>query len=424
MNILHQTTSLADTLNAECSCMTLDRDRLVYTLQAHADVGSLWSDLAATHPHLFAATPTFVTRQSIDDMTRVVQTIEKIARSDAFKGTVMENAPFIAQHDHGPSGALMGYDFHVTASGPKLIEINTNAGGGFLNAALREAQRACCAEVESQFLKAQSPSFEELARDMFEREYRLQRPKGTLRRIAIVDDAPEKQYLFPEFVLAKAILAKAGYFVVICDPGALTFDGHALLHEGIVVDLVYNRLVDFLLEEPHHGALQAAYDSGAVVLTPNPHIHALLANKNNLVILSDAQMLKSLGVSSQDIETLKAIPRSRMVTPENSDLLWAERKNLFFKPLSGHGGKAVYRGDKLTLTTWKTICQHAYIAQDLALPGKRTIKGYSDDGPHKMDVRLYTYAGEVLLIAARVYQGQTTNFRTPGGGFSPLFVIG
>jgi len=27
----------------------------------------------------------------------------------------------------------------------------------------------------------------------------------------------------------------------------------------------------------------------------------------------------------------------------------------------------------------------------------------------------------VLLYAARMYQGQTTNFRTPGGGFAPVF---
>ena len=26
----------------------------------------------------------------------------------------------------------------------------------------------------------------------------------------------------------------------------------------------------------------------------------------------------------------------------------------------------------------------------------------------------------MLLVAARLYQGQTTNFRTPGGGFSPV----
>ena len=40
----------------------------------------------------------------------------------------------------------------------------------------------------------------------------------------------------------------------------------------------------------------------------------------------------------------------------------------------------------------------------------------------KLDVRLYTYRGAALLCAARVYQGQTTNFRTPGGGFAPVFV--
>ncbi|MBX9590973.1 MAG: hypothetical protein K2X43_16920 [Hyphomonadaceae bacterium] len=41
--------------------------------------------------------------------------------------------------------------------------------------------------------------------------------------------------------------------------------------------------------------------------------------------------------------------------------------------------------------------------------------------PRKTDVRLFTYDGHVLLAAARLYQGQTTNFRTPGGGFAPVF---
>ena len=30
---------------------------------------------------------------------------------------------------------------------------------------------------------------------------------------------------------------------------------------------------------------------------------------------------------------------------------------------------------------------------------------------------------QIVLAAARLYQGQTTNFRTPGGGFAPVFVI-
>jgi hypothetical protein len=41
----------------------------------------------------------------------------------------------------------------------------------------------------------------------------------------------------------------------------------------------------------------------------------------------------------------------------------------------------------------------------------------------KADIRLYTYDGNILLTAARLYQGQTTNFRTPGGGFAPIFSV-
>ena len=32
--------------------------------------------------------------------------------------------------------------------GPRLIEVNTNAGGAFLNALLARAQHACCAVME------------------------------------------------------------------------------------------------------------------------------------------------------------------------------------------------------------------------------------------------------------------------------------
>ncbi len=39
----------------------------------------------------------------------------------------------------------------------------------------------------------------------------------------------------------------------------------------------------------------------------------------------------------------------------------------------------------------------------------------------KVDVRNYAYDATVQLQAARLYQGQTTNFRTPGGGFAPVF---
>ena len=56
-------------------------------------------------------------------------------------------------------------------------------------------------------------------------------------------------------------------------------------------------------------------------------------------------------------------------------------------------------------------------------PGERAT--LVDDAPTelKFDLRAYVYAGRIQLLAARMYQGQTTNFRTPGGGFAPVMVV-
>ena len=159
------------------------------------------------------------------------------------------------------------------------------------------------------------------------------------------------------------------------------------------------------------------------MVTPNPHLHTLLANKSNLIILSDQDELRRLGVSGDDIAALATVPRAQFLTPGNLEQLWKERSRLFFKPLSGHGGKAVYRGDKITKSTWAEISKGNYIAQELVTPSERgvTVGGISE--ARKMDLRLYTYDHNLLIAAARLYQGQTTNFRTPGGGFAPVFIV-
>lgn len=41
----------------------------------------------------------------------------------------------------------MGYDFHLSPRGPKLIEINISAGGALINTSLLRAQRICCANI-------------------------------------------------------------------------------------------------------------------------------------------------------------------------------------------------------------------------------------------------------------------------------------
>lgn len=258
---------------------------------------------------------------------------------------------------------------------------------------------------------------------MFEAEWRTQRRSGPLRTIAIVDDAPQQQYLYPEFVLAKTMLERHGYKAIVADAGELSYEHGALQAVGRRIDLVYNRLVDFALSASEHAALRAAYLDGAIVLTPNPHNHALQADKRNLTLFSDPATMRGWGLSEEHLKSLSSMPYSRRVTRENGPELWSERKRFFFKPASGHGGKAVYRGDKLTKTAWETVLSGDYIAQNFAAPSERTILLNDERVQRKLDVRLYTYAGEALLAAARLYQGQTTNFRTPGGGFAPVFFV-
>ena len=120
---------------------------------------------------------------------------------------------------------------------------------------------------------------------------------------------------------------------------------------------------------------------------------------------------------------LARVPHTVLVTSDNAKELWQSRKALFFKPAGGYGSKAVYRGDKVTKGVWAEILRGEYVAQEYAPPSERMIKLDGSSQIRKADVRLYVYDGRVLLTAARLYQGQTTNFRTPGGGFAPVFTI-
>ena len=79
-----------------------------------------------------------------------------------------------------------------------------------------------------------------------------------------------------------------------------------------------------------------------------------------------------------------------------------------------------YRGDKVTQRVWSEIMGGGYVAQALVAPGERNVDPAAER-PLKFDLREYVYDGLVQWTAARLYQGQTTNFRTPGGCFAPVY---
>lgn len=361
----------------------------------------------------FAEVAVFVSQAQLQQMKDVISAVERVVKNSEWPVASSENGkPATGTTENGKSGnvrgVFYGYDFHLNSEGAHLIEINTNAGGAFANALLLESQRDV--DLPGEGVCANDP--EQAFVDMFRSELQ----DGPLRCIAIVDEHPEGQYLYPEFLLAQRMFERAGIIAFIVDPSQLHACDEGLFVGEQKIDLVYNRLTDFKLEK--YPDLQHAWRHGHVVLTPNPEHYARYADKRNLARLTNASELRAMGVDETDIAILQAgIPHTFVVRPELEETLWNDRKQLFFKPCSGYGSKGAYRGDKLTRRVYGEILHSDYVAQQIAPPGERCVaEGIS----LKYDVRCYVYKGEIQLVAARLYQGQTTNFRTSGGGFAPV----
>jgi hypothetical protein len=414
----------AETLNQECDCSVANvpelRRGLATALGAHLPVS-----LDDTHPHLFADAPVFVDRHHASDMRGLVEAVYRVAALPGYVAVALRSAPAIAAIEQPSLGVFTGFDFHITPDGPRLIEINTNAGGAMLNAFARARQATCC-----EFIPGLPDAREEAAAiesgfiAMFLSEWRRSRPGQPLRTIAIVDSEPASQFLYPEFLLFRQLFERNGIEALIVDPAALEFTTDGLRATGRRLDLVYNRLTDFYLEDPKHRALKDAYEAGAVVVTPHPRAHALLASKRNLPLLSDRAFLESIGAGADDIETLmRAIPRT-MLVEGIEESWWSGRKQWFFKPLNGFGSRGAYRGDKLTRRVFAEVVRGGYVAQEFSPPGERCRSHGERLETYKVDIRAYVYEATTQLLAARLYQGQTTNFRTAGGGFAPVFELG
>ena len=410
-------TDSLEQLNRDCFCIGVDPNALHTELEALLASHGVPATLATSHPHLFSALPVYVGRAHLERVDAVVAAVERVVALPAYRSAALAWAPEIARHDPGSAGGLLGFDFHLGPDGPRLIEINTNPGGALLNVLLAQAQRICMPAITAPPTDPSRAEGAVLA--SLRAEWEAQRPSAPLRFVAIVDEAPHEQYLYPEFVLYRELLRRHGIGAGICAPDELVArDGRLWWHDE-PVDLVYNRLTDFALQAPAHAALREAYLAGQVALTPHPRAHALFADKRNLALLGDRGFLAAAGADADAIATLEtAVPRTRRVTPENRDALWAERRGLFFKPAAGFGSRASYRGDKLTRRVWDEIGDGDYVAQALVAPSERRLA--SAGGALKLDLRCYAYLGTPILYAARVYQGQTTNFRTPGGGFAPV----
>lgn len=359
-------------------------------------------------------------------MRRAIGILFRTAHSRLYSERVDRDADAVARFASGAHGVFMGYDFHLTAEGPRLIEINTNAGGALLNG-LHTA--ALCEPARLEWLCCNPPPIEEIETrivETFRSEFRAVRGQGArLERVAIVDDRPSEQFLRREFELFVELFARHGIEARVADTQDLAgrADGGLEL-AGWPIDLVYLRDTDFQLASARTSVLRAAHLAGGVVVTPSPREHHLLADKRRLEIFSSPSQLEALGVDREDARFLaEVVPETRCLASMSFEDAWATRREWVFKPAASFGSKAVYRGDKISKKKLAEIHADAsFLAQRHVAPGTTSVRTPDGDREMKFDVRAYAYRDEVLLLGARVYEGQVTNMRSPGGGFSAICV--
>lgn len=351
-----------------------------------------------------------LSRANLRAMLRVMRTLHRLHHLPAYQQQVMTTVPEVARFNPGHESVMMGYDFHLTAEGPRLIEVNTNAGGALL------AYRTYQPTFPATPLVGTNRHLTALL-ETFAQEMRLF-SAGSLHRpeqVIILDETPEKQFLAEEMRVMCTLFASWGVEANLADPSALTMGEEGVFFQGKRVDMIYNRHCDFYLESPALAGLRAAYLAGRLCLTPNPHTYGLLADKRRMTLWSDPAILQTLGLTEQTITTLQtAVPVSRLLAQMEPDQLWRERKQWVFKPVTAFGSRGVLLGDSISRQRFQELEPHTTLVQRFVPPAP------APDRPMKMDWRLFAYRDQLLGVAPRLYQGQVTNFRTPGSGYAPV----
>lgn len=298
------------------------------------------------------------------------------------------------------SSLLMGYDFHLTEHGPKLIEINNNAGG------LWEEDSGWIPQYGNQHMQG---ALADRITAMFPEKW---------KHIAIVDEDVQQQYMFPEMLAYAELLKSNGRKVSLVCPEDLRYDGAKLYFKEDAIDAIYNRHTDFYLQSEAMIHIKQAFMAGHVALNPYPRSYALIGDKNRMVdwwrddFLNDVLTVNEIKI----VQTI--VPETHVMAEVDTDLAWSSRARWVFKPAARHGGKGVLMGKSISRTRFARFDIANTVMQQLVPPSTIEIHERS----YKFDMRLYMCGQNLIAMAGRAWNGQITNFKEEGSGWTSIQV--
>jgi hypothetical protein len=349
-------------------------------------------------------------------MLKLVRLLDRLSRNPEYRAQVYPQVPVTARFDPEHDAVMMCYDFHLSGDVPKLIEVNTNAGGGMLAYLAYDPSLSILPEFLNPKLK------ERLLQTFADEIYQFTKGcKSKPERIVIVDENPEEQHLYPEMQAFRDLFRAWGVAAEIADPQQLEASDQGVWLNGKVVDLIYNRHCDFYLESDEMSGVQAAYLARKVCLSPNPHQYGLLADKRRLALWSDPLKRSAFSLTDEEQTLLdKTLPASTLLSDLDLQQVWSVRKKRVFKPVSSFGSRGVLLGGKISRKRFDQLPPMTTLVQELVPPSMTEVPGTD---PMKTDLRLYAYRNRALGVTARLYRGQVTNLRTPGGGFARVKIV-
>jgi hypothetical protein len=349
-------------------------------------------------------------------MLKLVRLLDRLSRNPEYRARVYPQVPETARFDPGHDAVMMCYDFHLAGDVPRLIEVNTNAGGGLLAYLAHDPLLPIAPESLDANLKAR------LLQTFADEIYQFSEGgKSKPERIVIVDENPAEQYLYPEMRAFVDLFNAWGIAAEIADPQQLDASADGVWLNGKPVDLVYNRHCDFYLESEEMAGLQAAYLARKVCLSPNPHLYGLLADKRRLTLWSDPVNRSTFSLTdSEQVLLDKTLPTCALLSELDLQQIWSIRKKRVFKPVDSFGSRGVLIGEKISRKRFDQLPAETTLVQELVPPSMTEVP---DNDLMKTDLRLYAYRDRALGVTARLYRGQVTNLRTPGGGFARVKVV-
>lgn len=273
-------------------------------------------------------------------------------------------------------------DFHWNENQLKIIEANTNASG-FLFSHLMESSEKSVISYEETLLRSFEICFDSKPKEVF-----------------IIDREPKAERMYVEFLMTQDFFERNGIKASILE----TERFNQLCTESSKSFYCYNRDTDFYLEQ-FPGILKKWKD-GTLILSAHPRAYEAIASKKNLHELSE--------LSDTSTTLRSALLRTIYLSEDTVENLWENRKKYFFKPLESFGGKGVYNGKSVSRKKFSEIAKEPYMAQEICPPGMYP----HEDQDWKYDIRAFFSEEGVQKILCRLYQGQLTNFKSPGGGFA------